>query len=91
MFGAGLATTIINFGMFAAALWFAYGRRPFKKYRVLGRFWRLDWALMRRLIAIGGPHLRRLPAGVWPVRRGGALDGPDRDRPRWPRIRSLCR
>ena len=55
MFGAGLATTIINFGMFAAGLWFAYGRRPFKKYHVLGRIWRVDWTLMRRLIVIGAP------------------------------------
>jgi MATE family multidrug resistance protein len=55
MFGAGLATTMINFGMFAAGLWFAYGRRPFKKYHVLGRIWRIDWILMRRLIVIGAP------------------------------------
>jgi MATE family multidrug resistance protein len=27
LFGAGLATTIINFGMFVASLWFAYRRR----------------------------------------------------------------
>jgi MATE family multidrug resistance protein len=55
LFGAGLATTIINFGMFLASLWFATSRRPFRKYRVLGRIWRVDWALMRRLIAIGAP------------------------------------
>jgi MATE family multidrug resistance protein len=55
LFGAGLATTIINAGMFLASLWFAVRRRPFKKYRVLGRIWRIDWALMRQLIAIGAP------------------------------------
>jgi MATE family multidrug resistance protein len=55
LFGAGLATTIINFGMFLAALWFAASRRPFKKYHVLGRIWRIDWALMRQLIFIGAP------------------------------------
>jgi MATE family multidrug resistance protein len=55
LFGAGLATTIISFGMFLAALWFAVSRRPFRKYRVLGRIWRVDWTLMRRLIAIGAP------------------------------------
>jgi len=53
--GAGLATTIVNVGMCAAAVWFAYTRHPFKKYRVLGRFWRLDWALMGRLLAVGLP------------------------------------
>jgi MATE family multidrug resistance protein len=55
LFGAGLATTIINFGMFLASLWFAYGRRPFRKYQVLGRIWRVDWMLMRQLIVIGAP------------------------------------
>src|SRR5712675_3092842 len=55
LFGAGLATTIINFGMFLAGLWFAYGRPPFRKYQVLGRIWRVDWMLMRQLIVIGAP------------------------------------
>ena len=55
LFGAGLATTIISFGMFLAGLWFAYGRRPFRKYHVLGRIWRIDWALLRQLIVIGAP------------------------------------
>jgi MATE family multidrug resistance protein len=55
LFGAGLATTIVSFGMFLAGLWFAANRRPFKKYRVLGRIWRIDRALMRQLIVIGGP------------------------------------
>jgi MATE family multidrug resistance protein len=55
LFGAGLATTIVNFGMFLAGLWFAAKRRPFRKYRVLGRIWRIDWALMRQLVVIGAP------------------------------------
>ena len=55
LFGAGLATTIINFAMFFAGLWFAYARRPFRKYHVLGRIWRIDWTLMRQLVEIGAP------------------------------------
>ena len=55
LFGAGLATTIINFGMFFAGLWFVTRRRPFRKYHVLGRIWRIDWDLMRQLIVIGAP------------------------------------
>ena len=55
LFGAGLATTTINFGMFLAGLWFAHGRRPFRKYHVLGRIWRVDWMLMRQLVVIGAP------------------------------------
>src|SRR6266851_1571284 len=55
LFGAGLGSTIIDFGMLLAALWIAYGRRPFRKYRVLGHFWRIDWTLLRQLIVIGAP------------------------------------
>jgi MATE family multidrug resistance protein len=55
LFGAGLATTIVNFGTFVAGLWFATRRRPFRKYHVLGHIWRIDWALMRQLLVIGAP------------------------------------
>ena len=55
LFGAGLATAIINIGMCAAAIWVAYACRPFKKYRILGRFWRADWPLFARLFIIGAP------------------------------------
>src|SRR5215510_2205834 len=55
LLGAGLATTLVNIAMCAAAIWICYTRRPFKKYRVLGRFWRADWELLRQLMAIGLP------------------------------------
>jgi MATE family multidrug resistance protein len=55
LLGAGLATTIVNFGTFLAGLWFATYREPFRKYHVLGHIWRVDWGLMRRLVAIGAP------------------------------------
>jgi MATE family multidrug resistance protein len=55
VFGAGLATTLVNLGMCAAGVWVCYARRPFRKYHVLGRFWRTDWPLMRQLIVIGAP------------------------------------
>jgi multidrug resistance protein, MATE family len=53
--GAGIATTIVNIGMCVASFWVCYARHPFKKYRVLGRFWRMDWPLMGRLIVVGAP------------------------------------
>ena len=28
-------------------VWVCYARRPFRKYRVLGRWWRGDWQLAR--------------------------------------------
>ena len=55
LFGAGLATSIVNLGTFLAALWFATRRRPFRKYQVLGHIWRIDWSLMRQLIVVGAP------------------------------------
>lgn len=55
LFGAGIATMIVNFAMFLAGLWFATSRRPFSKYHVLGHIWRIDWAMMRQLMAIGAP------------------------------------
>jgi MATE family multidrug resistance protein len=55
LLGAGLATTIVTIGMCAAAIWVCYASRPFRKYRVLGRFWRTDWPLFARLIGIGAP------------------------------------
>jgi MATE family multidrug resistance protein len=55
LFGAGLATTTVNFATVLAGLWFATSRPPFRKYRVLGRIWRIDWRLMRQLVAIGAP------------------------------------
>src|ERR1700761_7378141 len=33
LFGAGLATTVVSFGMFFAGLWFACRKRPFRKYQ----------------------------------------------------------
>ena len=55
LFGAGLAHTIVNCTMFLAALWFATSRRPFAKYHVLAHLWRIDWAMMGQLLAIGAP------------------------------------
>ncbi|KRP85908.1 MATE family efflux transporter [Bradyrhizobium yuanmingense] len=55
LFGAGLATTLVNCGMFLVGLWFAALRQPFRDYHVLAQLWRFDWRAMRQLIAIGTP------------------------------------
>jgi len=55
LLGAGLATTLVSIGMCIAAVWVCYARRPFRKYRVLGRWWRADWTLMKQLIVVGAP------------------------------------
>jgi MATE family multidrug resistance protein len=55
LLGAGLATTIVNILMCAAAIWFAQARQPFRKYHVFGHFWRFDAQLMRKLLVVGLP------------------------------------
>src|SRR5665213_2971022 len=55
LFGAGLATSIVNSATFLVGLWFAARRRPFRKYHVLGHIWRIDWPLMRQLVMLGAP------------------------------------
>ena len=55
LLGAGLATTAVNVAMCVAAVWVCYARRPFRKYRVLGRFWRPDGRLMAKIFVIGLP------------------------------------
>ncbi|MDI3562763.1 MATE family efflux transporter [Bradyrhizobium sp. Arg816] len=55
LFGAGLATTLVNLGTFLAALAIAAWRKPFADYHPLAHLWRIDWPLMRQLVAIGAP------------------------------------
>jgi multidrug resistance protein, MATE family len=55
LLGAGIATTLIDIAMFIASLWICCMRPPFKKYRILGNFWRPDWPLLGKLAAIGLP------------------------------------
>lgn len=55
LFGAGLATTLVNCGTFLTGLWFVTMRHPFRDYHALARLWRFDWPVMRQLIVIGTP------------------------------------
>lgn len=55
LFGAGLATTLVNCGSFLAGLWCATMRRPFRDYHIFAHLWRFDWPLMRQLIVSGTP------------------------------------
>ncbi|WP_439360332.1 MATE family efflux transporter [Bradyrhizobium sp. DASA03007] len=55
LFGAGLATTLVNCVTFLAILWFAIMRRPFRDYNLLAHFSQFDWPVMRQLVVIGAP------------------------------------
>src|SRR5262245_14342820 len=47
LLGAGLATTLVNIAMCAAAIWICYTCRPFKEYGVVWWLGRLDLELVR--------------------------------------------
>jgi MATE family multidrug resistance protein len=55
LLGAGVATTCIATAMFIASLWVCCTRAPFRRYQILGHWWRPDGVLFGRLIAIGLP------------------------------------
>ena len=55
LFGAGLATSTVNAGTFLVGLWIATRRKPFRRYHILARLWRMDWELMHQIAIIGAP------------------------------------
>jgi multidrug resistance protein, MATE family len=56
--GAGIAAALTNLLMFAGLLAYVLTDRQFRRYQVLGRFWRPDWARFREIFRLG------LPIGV---------------------------
>ena len=56
--GAGIATAMTNVFLFVALLGFVLIDRRFRRYYLLGRFWRTDWPRLREVFRIG------LPIGV---------------------------
>jgi len=55
LFGAGLATTSVSALLFAILLAVSLFVRPFRRYNILGRFWRPDWDAFRRIFKLGLP------------------------------------
>lgn len=53
--GAGVASSLSNLFMFAALLGFILWDRRFRRFHLLGHFWRSDWPKMRELLRIGIP------------------------------------
>jgi MATE family multidrug resistance protein len=56
--GAGIATSLTNLFLVASLLGFILLDRQFRRFQVLGRLWRPDWARFREIFRIG------LPIGV---------------------------
>ncbi|MGY3238220.1 MATE family multidrug resistance protein [Bradyrhizobium sp. USDA 4448] len=55
LFGAGVATSIVNCGTFLAAACFAKSHVPFRGSPMVTCIWRVDWRFLRQLIVIGTP------------------------------------
>lgn len=53
--GAGLATSIASGFMFVGMIVVVSWERRFRRYRILGRFWRPDWPRFRALLGLGLP------------------------------------
>jgi MATE family multidrug resistance protein len=56
--GAGIAATLTNVFLFVGLLGFILSDRQFRRFHILGRLWRPDWARFREIFRIG------LPIGV---------------------------
>jgi len=55
LYGAGLASTFVNTAMFLGLLVISVGAYPFKRYAILGRFWRPDWTRFAQIMRLGAP------------------------------------
>lgn len=53
--GAGIATSAVNAFMFLGLLSIAVFGKPFRRYTILGRFWRPDWYQFRQIFRVGTP------------------------------------
>ena len=53
--GAGVGVSITFALMFVLLLVYCLRARPFRRYNVLGRFWRPDWATFREILVLGLP------------------------------------
>lgn len=55
MAGAGLATALVQLGMFLAQLAVAVWGCRFRRFHILGRWWRADWLRFKHIFALGTP------------------------------------
>lgn len=53
--GAGVTSTVVSWLMLFALLGYVQWDRRFRRYRILGRFWRPDWARFVELFRLGVP------------------------------------
>jgi multidrug resistance protein, MATE family len=69
LWGAGIAAALTNVFLFVALLSFILIDRRFRRYYILGRFWRADWSRLGEIFRIG------LPIGVTLIMEVGLFAG----------------
>jgi MATE family, multidrug efflux pump len=69
LWGAGIAAALTNVFLFVALLGFILIDRRFRRYYILGRFWRADWSRLCEIFRIG------LPIGVTLIMEVGLFAG----------------
>lgn len=55
LIGAGISTTVVNVIMYMAALMYVLLHKRYKRYYILVRLWKPDWARFREIFSIGIP------------------------------------
>lgn len=55
MFGAGIGSTITSTLSVLATIIYCMTAKPFRRHVILGRFWRADWPMLRRIFYLGLP------------------------------------
>jgi MATE family multidrug resistance protein len=53
--GAGVASASVNVFMFSCLMAFVLIDRRLRRYRLLGRFWRVDWPQLKEIVRVGLP------------------------------------
>ena len=53
--GAGVSSSFVNFLMFSTLLVYVVKDKDFRRYAILRRFWRPDWARFREIFRLGLP------------------------------------
>jgi multidrug resistance protein, MATE family len=67
--GAGIAAALTNVLMFLGLLAYVLIDRRFRRYQILGRFWRPDWVRFREIFRLG------LPIGITLIMEVGLFAG----------------
>lgn len=73
--GAGITTAAVNFLMFGITLAYILRHRRYRRYHLLGRFWRADWSRFFKVVLLGLPIGLTLLAEVGLFAAAGFLMG----------------